>query len=427
MVHNRIKAFIQKEDGEKMTARLIDDAHWQILVTAARQLKQSARYQNASQKAPFDAAYAQLQDLEQNRDVTLKQFLKVQESLAHAVTRLDGQETTTFVLRQGMGPPQLVIQLLMETARYVNASPLAKEELNKALAAARKIIQTDEFVLQSQVDQTVEKLQHSATALSGIESDFSQLVLVFKNAQNDLTTLRYLNADAKHRQTFKASFDQAKQLLSQAAANQELNATVADLSKLAPDFQSAAQETIDLTTSELLKARKALNGKTSDLTQLKKAVAKMTGVDQTKRYQAAYDSRQAAFDLAFKEAQTALADPQTTQMLADRLVSQLDVTYETLNGEEIEAFVPMSEGSTASPITAESRDDDAGMLQSNDDQNDTESEAKTSQNSYDGAPHTQGQSGVVQTATLTKPDSPKKGKPATAALSSMLGFKRNSK
>lgn len=57
-----------------MTARLIDDAHWQILVTAARQLKQSARYQNASQKAPFDAAYAQLQDLEQNRDVTLKQF-----------------------------------------------------------------------------------------------------------------------------------------------------------------------------------------------------------------------------------------------------------------------------------------------------------------------------------------------------------------
>nr|MCG4642309.1 hypothetical protein [Bifidobacterium bifidum] len=71
--------------------------------------------------------------------------------------------------------------------------------------------------------------------------------------------------------------------------------------------------------------------------------AKMTGVDQTKRYQAAYDSRQTAFDLAFKEAQTALADPQTTQMLADRLVSQLDVTYETLNGEEIEAFVPMSE------------------------------------------------------------------------------------
>ena len=144
-----------------MTARLIDDAHWQILVTAARQLKQSARYQNASQKAPFDAAYAQLQDLEQNRDVTLKQFLKVQESLAHAVTRLDGQETTTFVLRQAVSDAEL----LMETARYVNASPLAKEELNKALAAARKIIQTDEFVLQSQVDQTVEKLQHSATAL----------------------------------------------------------------------------------------------------------------------------------------------------------------------------------------------------------------------------------------------------------------------
>ena len=124
MVHNRIKAFIQKEDGEKMTARLIDDAHWQILVTAARQLKQSARYQNASQKAPFDAAYAQLQDLEQNRDVTLKQFLKVQESLAHAVTRLDGQETTTFVLRQAVSDAEL----LMETARYVNASPLAKEE-----------------------------------------------------------------------------------------------------------------------------------------------------------------------------------------------------------------------------------------------------------------------------------------------------------
>lgn len=423
MVHNRIKAFIQKEDGEKMTARLIDDAHWQILVTAARQLKQSARYQNASQKAPFDAAYAQLQDLEQNRDVTLKQFLKVQESLAHAVTKLDGQETTTFVLRQAISDAEL----LMETARYVNASPLVKEELNKALTAARKIIQTDEFVLQSQVDQTVEKLQHSATALSGIESDFSQLVLVFKNAQNDLTTLRYLNADAKHRQAFKASFDQAKQLLSQAAANHELNVTVADLSKLAPDFQSAAQETIDLTTSELLKARKALNGKSSDLTQLKKAVAKMTGVDQTKRYQAAYDSRQTAFDLAFKEAQTALADPQTTQMLADRLVSQLDVTYETLNGEEIEAFVPMSEGSTASPITGESEDSDAGLLQNSDDQNDTESETKPAQNSHDDAPHTQGKSGVVQTATLAKPDSTKKGKPATAALSSMLGFKRNSK
>lgn len=418
MVHNRIKAFIQKKDGEKMTARLIDDAHWQILVTAARQLKQSARYQNASQKAPFDAAYAQLQDLEQNRDVTLKQFLKVQESLAHAVTRLDGQETTTFVLRQAVSDAEL----LMETARYVNASPLAKEELNKALAAARKIIQTDEFVLQSQVDQTVEKLQQAGGALSGMENDFSQLALVFKSAQADLTTLRYLNADASRRQTFKASFDQAKQLLSQAAANQELNAAVADLSKLAPDFQSAAQETIDLTTSELLKARKALNGKTSDLTQLKKAVAKMTGVDQTKRYQAAYDSRQAAFDLAFKEAQTALADPQTTQVLADRLVSQLDVTYETLNGEEIEAFVPMSEGSTASPITAESGDSDAGMLQ-----NDDESETETAQNSHDDTPHNQGQSGVVQTAILTKPDSSKKGKPATAALSSMLGFKRNSK
>ena len=414
MVHNRIKAFIQKEDGEKMTARLIDDAHWQILVTAACQLKQSARYQNASQKAPFDAAYAQLQDLEQNRDVTLKQFLKVQESLAHAVTRLDGQETTTFVLRQAVSDAEL----LMETA---------KEELNKALAAARKIIQTDEFVLQSQVDQTVEKLQQAGGALSGMENDFSQLALVFKSAQADLATLRYLNADASRRQTFKVSFNQAKQLLSQAAANQELNAAVADLSKLAPDFQSAAQETIDLTTSELLKARKALNGKTSDLTQLKKAVAKMTGVDQTKRYQAAYDSRQAAFDLAFKEAQTALADPQTTQMLADRLVSQLDITYETLNGEEIEAFVPMSEGSTASPITAESRDDDAGMLQNDDDQNDTESETKPAQNSHDDAFHTQDQSRVVQTATLTKPDSTKKGKPATAALSSMLGFKRNSK
>ena len=394
MVHNRIKAFIQKEDGEKMTARLIDDAHWQILVTAACQLKQSARYQNASQKAPFDAAYAQLQDLEQNRDVTLKQFLKVQESLAHAVTRLDGQETTTFVLRQAVSDAEL----LMETARYVNASPLAKEELNKALAAARKIIQTDEFVLQSQVDQTVEKLQQAGGALSGMENDFSQLALVFKSAQADLATLRYLNADASRRQTFKVSFNQAKQLLSQAAANQELNAAVADLSKLAPDFQSAAQETIDLTTSELLK-----------------------------RYQAAYDSRQAAFDLVFKEAQTALADPQTTQMLADRLVSQLDVTYETLNGEEIEAFVPMSEGSTASPITAESRDDDAGMLQNDDDQNDTESETKPAQNSHDDAFHTQDQSRVVQTATLTKPDSTKKGKPATAALSSMLGFKRNSK
>ncbi|MCG4788418.1 hypothetical protein L0N33_24135, partial [Roseburia faecis] len=74
------------------------------------------------------------------------------------------------------------------------------------------------------------------------------------------------------------------------------------------------------------------------------------------------------------EAQTALADPQTTQMLADRLVSQLDVTYETLNGEEIEAFVPMSEGSTASPITGESEDSDAGLLKNSDDQNDTESE-----------------------------------------------------
>ena len=197
MVHNRIKAFIQKEDGEKMTARLIDDAHWQILVTAARQLKQSARYQNASQKAPFDAAYAQLQDLEQNRDVTLKQFLKVQESLAHAVTRLDGQETTTFVLRQAVSDAEL----LMETARYVNASPLAKEELNKALAAARKIIQTDEFVLQSQVDQTVEKLQQAGGALSGMENDFSQLALVFKSAQADLTTLRYLNADARDRKS----------------------------------------------------------------------------------------------------------------------------------------------------------------------------------------------------------------------------------
>ena len=67
-----------------MTARLIDDA-LADLVTAARQLKQSA-LSKCQPKAPFDAAYAQLQDLEQNRDVTLKQFLKVQESLAHAVT-----------------------------------------------------------------------------------------------------------------------------------------------------------------------------------------------------------------------------------------------------------------------------------------------------------------------------------------------------
>ena len=105
-----------------MTARLIDDAHWQILVSAAHQTKQSARYQNASQKAPFDAAYAQLENLEQNRDVTLEQFLKVQESLAHAVTQLNGQETTTFVLKQAISDAEL----LMETARYVNASPAAK-------------------------------------------------------------------------------------------------------------------------------------------------------------------------------------------------------------------------------------------------------------------------------------------------------------
>ena len=87
----------------------------------------------------------------------------------------------------------------------------------------------------------------------------------------------------------------------------------------------------------------------------------------------------------------------------------------------------MSEGSTASPITGESEDSDAGLLQNSDDQNDTESETKPAQNSHDDAPHTQGKSGVVQTATLAKPDSTKKGKPATAALSSMLGFKRNSK
>ncbi|MDF9444579.1 hypothetical protein P5Z58_05440, partial [Limosilactobacillus mucosae] len=121
-----------------MTARLIDDAHWQILVSATHQTKQSARYQNASQKAPFDAAYAQLENLEQNRDVTLEQFLKVQESLAHAVTQLNGQETTTFMLKQAISDAEL----LMETARYVNASPAAKENLDTALQDAQAILAT---------------------------------------------------------------------------------------------------------------------------------------------------------------------------------------------------------------------------------------------------------------------------------------------
>lgn len=421
-----------------MTARLIDDAHWQILVSAAHQTKQSARYQNASQKAPFDAAYAQLENLEQNRDVTLEQFLKVQESLAHAVTQLNGQETTTFVLKQAISDAEL----LMETSRYVNASPAAKENLDTALQDAQAILATDGFVLQTKVDQTVEKLQKSATALSGLETDFSQLALVFRNAQSDLNTLRYLNATVNQRENFKKYFNQAKQLLSQAAANQELNAPVADLSKLAPDFQSVPQETIDLTASELIKARNALNGKSSNLKSLQKAVKKMSSVSQTKRYQDAYDSRKAAFDLALSEAQTALKDEKTTQKLADRLVSQLNVTYETLNGEEVEQFIPVVNfenadqavaDSPADSVTAENtaavaEHDSTATNQSIEES--VEEPIKEPGSDFaasDPSKSSTDSQGVVQTAPLNKPTPPTKERTAATVLGSMLGFKRGSK
>lgn len=416
-----------------MTARLIDDAHWQILVSAAHQIKQSARYQNASQKAPFDAAYAQLENLEQNRDVTLAQFLKVQEKLAHAVVGLDGQETTTFVLKQAVSDAEL----LMETARYVNASPVAKETLDEDLKEAQKILATDGFVLQEKVDQTVEKLQKSAAALSGMETDFSQLALVFKNAQSDLHTLRYLNAAAKQRESFEKSYQQAKQLLSQAAANQELNAAVDDLAKLAPDFQSVAQETIDLTASELIKARNALNGKNSDLSQLHQTVKKMRTVSQTKRYQAAYDSRKTAFDQAFSEAQTALKDEKTTQKLADRLVSQLNVTYETLNGEEVEQLMPIADFESTDPAVDSaaapaSHEDPAAQaepdLATADQAIETVGETQASDLSApDSSKNSTASQGVVQTAPLKKPAPQPKERTAAAALGSMLGFKRGSK
>ena len=168
----------------------------------------------------------------------------------------------------------------------------------------------------------------------------------------------------------------------------------------------------------------------------------MSSVSQTKRYQDAYDSRKAAFDLALSEAQTALKDEKTTQKLADRLVSQLNVTYETLNGEEVEQFIPVVNfenadqavaDSPADSVTSENtaavaEHDSAATNQSIEES--VEEPIKEPGSDFaasDSSKSSTDSQGVVQTAPLNKPTPPTKERTAVMVLGSMLGFKRGSK
>lgn len=368
-----------------MTVRLIDAAHWQKLISETRQVRQSARYQNASNQELFDAVNDKLNDLQQNRDITMQQFLTIQKKLGRAVDELDGQETTKYMLHCELTRAVFAKQ----TARYVNASPNRQMDFDIAETEAKEIAKRDEFILQSQVDQATNRLRSANTSLDGLSSDFSQLAVAFKAAQKLLTTPEYLNAPQARRQQFDHFFEQARQILSQAVANEELSTNINALNVVAPNYQAQAQDHIDQVAGELLKSRKRLNGTTSDLSVLQTTLEQMKNVIHEPRYFEAGDARKHAFDQAITEAETALKSSTTTQKQADCLTSQLRVTYDTLDGNEVKAFNNVA---------------------------------------FDQPDQSQHHSEPLKPADNKLAEQPTQPKPtAAAALSSMLGFKRSNK
>ena len=197
-----------------------------------------------------------------------------------------------------------------DTATYYNAASDNQEAYKQALATANSTAAAKQN--QAEVDASVQKLRQAKQSLNGLPTDTKALEAELALVESIQAEQLYINADSIKKVTYETLIRSAQVILA---------------------TDKVTQNEVDTVFSNLATARKALDGKATDFSQLEQVLAdaiKLKNADV--RYLNSSEAAKTGFDQVISEAQALLTDKSVSQLQVNDIVERVKQRQALLDG-----------------------------------------------------------------------------------------------
>ncbi|MEZ7749662.1 YSIRK-type signal peptide-containing protein, partial [Gemella sanguinis] len=296
------KAGLNGEDTNK--------ALLQSLADESNTKDSNAKYYNAeaAKKTDYDKAVEEAKKVLTKENVTQKEIDAAKAKLQAAKDALNGDKTQKERL-----------QVLADesntkdsNSKYYNADAAKKAEYDKAVEAAKAVL-AKENATQTEIDAAKEKLEAAKTALNGKDTNKAPLQSLADESNEKDYNPNYYNADTEKQDAYNEAIEEAKVVLAK---------------------ENVTQAEINASKAKLEEAKKALNGKNTNIEELLELVKDSDMKNGYSYYYNADVDKKEAYDKAIEEANKVLSRDLATQAEVDAAKAKLQAAKDALNGDK---------------------------------------------------------------------------------------------
>ena len=296
------KAGLNGEDTNK--------APLQSLADESNTKDSDSKYYNAeaAKKTDYDKAVEEAKRVLGKENATQKEVDAVKAKLQAAKDALNGDKTQKERL-----------QVLADesntkdsNSKYYNADAAKKAEYDKAVEAA-KVVLAKENATQTEIDAAKEKLETAKTALNGKDTNKAPLQSLADESNEKDYNPNYYNADTDKQDAYNKAVEEAKTVLAK---------------------ENVTQAEINASKAKLEVAKKALNGKNTNIEELSELVKDSAMKNGYSYYYNADADKREAYDKAIEEANKVLSRDHVRQAEVDAAKAKLQEAKDALNGDK---------------------------------------------------------------------------------------------
>ncbi|HFI0049113.1 TPA: S8 family serine peptidase [Streptococcus suis] len=302
-----VEVVSEQNNLKKLT--LIDKVALRDFLSANLDIEQLAKYYNAE---------SQLQENYQTNLIAARSIVdnkhnqsevdSALENLLAAYNALNGQETDLTAIRKEISE----YTTIQSTAKYYNADSTSQISYDTAMRVAQLTL-SKHNVTQVEIDQALFNLIAAKEALNGQETDLTAIGKEISEYTTIQASAKYYNADS----TSQISYDTAMRV-----------------AQLTLSKHNVTQVEIDQALFNLIAAKEALNGQTTDFTALESEVNAYNSVKNNFVYFNAETEKQKAYDSAVQSAQLVLYQENLTQAVVNQILTNLLTIKADLNGQK---------------------------------------------------------------------------------------------
>ena len=277
-------------------------------------VKNSPKYYNAdeSAKKQYDqsAEFAKIHGANQGKgsSLTQKDLDGLIEFIEASKAGLNGEDTNKAPL-QSLADESNTKD---SNAKYYNAETAKKTDYDNAVKEARQVL-AKENATQKEVDAVKAKLQAAKAAINGKDTNKAPLQSLANESNEKDYNPNYYNADTDKQDAYNKAVEEAKTVLAK---------------------ENVTQAEINASKAKLEAAKKALNGKNTNIEELLELVKDSDMKNGYSYYYNADADKREAYDKAIEEANKVLSRDLATQAEVDAAKAKLQEAKDALNGDK---------------------------------------------------------------------------------------------